>query len=70
MFSFPWQRKSTYNSDIYALIALFFWLNKYFIALCMQIGIFHYNVREKCIFCEFEVSCVSNNIIHDIYPHF
>ena len=36
----------------------------------MQIGIFHYNVREKCLFGEFEVSYVSNNIIIDINPHF
>ena len=36
----------------------------------MQIGTFHYNVREKCLFGEFEVFCVYNNIIRDIYPHF
>ena len=45
-------------------------MNKYFIALCMQFGIFQYNVREKCLFGEFEVSYVSNNIILDIYAHF
>ena len=36
----------------------------------MQIGTFQYNVREKCLFGEFEVSYVSNNSILYIYPHF
>ena len=42
-------------------------MNKYVIALCMQFGIFQYNVREKCLFGEFEVSYVSMCPILDIY---